>query len=309
MNNSRDVVIDEVELQKVLTLGETVEGSGGPWKLSSAKSPTEADENSMTWISPHLKNASDLMSSTKAKVVICAEGATGNFGSRLVIRSAQPRLTFMRILRSFFADKVIPGIDPSAIVSKDASVHPAAFIGPGCVIGKAHIGKGAVLVSRVTVGDGVEIGSHARIESGVVLGSSGFGFSRNDTGGIEGFLHVGRVIVEEEVEIGANSVVDRGTLGATIIRKGTKIGALVNIGHNCDIGESALIAGNVTISGSTIIDKNAWIGPSAVLSNGIRLSEEAHLGIGAIVVKDVPPHAKLVAKPSQQLPKDFGLST
>lgn len=185
----------------------------------------------------------------------------------------------------------LPGIHPSAVIYPDCEIDPTASIGANCVLEKgvkvgaaSVIGAGSVigeyseigiecrLAAHVTLYDRVSIGNHVQIASGVVIGSDGFGIAKE-----KGLWHkvpqLGRVIIEDHVEIGANCTIDRGAIDNTVIEKGVKLDNLIQVGHNVRIGENTAIAGCVGISGSAVIGKNCLIGGAAGIGGHITIAD------------------------------------
>ncbi len=177
------------------------------------------------------------------------------------------------------------------LAASATSVHPAAFVDPAAILGeRVRVGAHAVVEAGATLGDDVVLGSGARVlqgvqigrrvivQAGAVLGSTGFGFVRDSTSGeYLLFPQQGSLVIEDDVEIGANTTIDRGALGETLIGKGTKIDNLVHIGHNCRIGRNVVIAAQVGISGSCVVEDGA------VLAGQVGLSDHCHIGAGVIL--------------------------
>jgi UDP-3-O-[3-hydroxymyristoyl] glucosamine N-acyltransferase len=253
---------------------------------------------------------------SRAGAFLTPSEATGLPGA--VLRCAAPRLTLIDLLGLFHpSDALVPGIDPSAVVSREALVDPTAAVGAlavveaGAVIGPrvrlhpfvyvgpgAQIGEECVLYPHVTVRDGVRLGRRVIVHPGAVLGADGFGYQ------FDGAVHrkvpqVGGVIVEDDVEIGANTTIDRSTLGDTIVHRGTKIDNLVMIAHNVEIGEDAILAAQVGIAGS------CHIGRGVVLTGQVGVADHVTIGAGAIALAqtgiafDVPAGEKVMGYPAR----------
>ena len=171
------------------------------------------------------------------------------------------------------------GIHPSAVVGKDVSVGVGTRVGPGAVLEDGVIvGCDCNLMARVVVHAGTTLGNRVVVQAGAVLGSTGFGYARNsDTGEYLIFPQQGKLVVEDDVEIGANTTIDRGALGETRIGRGTKIDNLVHIGHNCVIGKNVVIAAQTGISGSSTVEDGA------VLGGQVGIGEHATVGAGVIL--------------------------
>ena len=223
--------------------------------------------------------------------------------SRTVIRVADPRAAFARVIAHFHPpEAVVPGVHPSAVIgarvelgagvsiaphvtiADGARVGDGTAIGPGCSIGAdARIGRGCRLAPRVTLYHGVTLGDRVRLHAGVVIGADGFGFAL--TGGrYEKFPQVGTVEIGDDVEIGANSCVDRATLGVTVIGEGSKLDNLVHIGHNCRIGKHVVIAAQTGFAGAVVIEDYAIIGGQVGIGDKARVESRAILGSGAGVL-------------------------
>jgi UDP-3-O-[3-hydroxymyristoyl] glucosamine N-acyltransferase len=172
-----------------------------------------------------------------------------------------------------------PNIHPTAILGKDVQLGRRTTIGPHVVLGEAIIiGDDCTLLANVTLYPGTVLGDRVVVQSGAVLGSTGFGYARNPTTGeYLLFPQQGTLLIEDDVEIGANTTIDRGALGETRIGRGTKIDNLVHIAHNCIIGSNVIIAAQTGISGSSIIEDGA------ILGGQVGLGEHAHVGPGVIL--------------------------
>lgn len=221
-----------------------------------------------------------------------------------LIRVADSRLAFSKLLEVYAqSNKPAPGIHPSASVSLSAIIAATAFVGPmvviedGAVVGdhaeihahgfigqSANVGSGTILHPRVNVGARCIVGNYCILQSGAVLGSDGFGFAPNAENQYQKVVHVGNVVVEDYVEIGANTTIDRATLGSTFIRKGVKLDNLIQVAHNVEIGENTVIAAQSGIAGSTKIGKNCMIGGQVGIIGHLTIADEvkiaAQSGIG-----------------------------
>jgi UDP-3-O-[3-hydroxymyristoyl] glucosamine N-acyltransferase len=210
-----------------------------------------------------------------------------------------------------------PGIDERAWVAASArlapgvTVYPFAYVGEGAEVGArsvlhpgvfvgagASVGEDSVLWPNVVIREGCRVGKRVVIHAGAVLGADGFGFARRE-GRFVKIRHVGIVDVEDDVEIGANAAIDRGTLGRTLIRRGVKIDNLVHIAHNVEIGEDSAMAAQVGISGSTVIGKRVLMGGQVGLVDHLTVGDEAVLVAQSGVIGDVPGGAKLSGYPAR----------
>lgn len=221
------------------------------------------------------------------------------------IVSGNPRLDFIKVLSEFF-EPALPkgGIHPSAVIEKGAIISPDAVIGPMCYVSSTSIiGARTILHASVIVDNGTIIGDDCEIKSGVVLGQSGFGFERDKQGYPIKFPHFGRVIIGNNVYVGANTAVDRGTLGDTIIENNVKIDNLVHVAHNCHVGEGSFVIACTILGGGTHIGKNCWIAPNVSVKEQTHINDGALVGLGAVVLKEVEANTVVVGNPAKILNK------
>jgi len=233
------------------------------------------------------------------------------------IVTAEPYPGWARVAALFHpAPPLHPGIHRSAVVGEGALIDPTAEVGPLVVIGaraeigpRCRIGPGAVIGEGVVVGPDCRIGaqasvSHAilgarvRLFPGARIGQDGFGFAITE----EGFLSVpqlGRVVLEDDVEVGANTTIDRGSVQDTVIGAGSRLDNLVQIGHNVRIGRLCVIVSQAGISGSTIVEDFVMIGGQAGLVGHLRIGRKARLGAQAGVMADVAAGAEVVGSPAE----------
>jgi len=218
---------------------------------------------------------------------------------RTVIRVADPRAAFVRVVGILFpAPRSKPGIHPTAVIAPSAQIGDSVEVGPHVVVGpeaqigdRSRIGAGCVLGTGVRVGadcalhahvtiyDHVAVGNRAVLHSGCVLGADGFGFVRSGDH-YEKFPQIGRVEIGDDVEIGANSCVDRAALGVTRIGDGVKLDNMVHIAHNCQIGKHVVIAAQTGLSGGVVVEDYAVIGGQVGIGDKARIESGAVLGSG-----------------------------
>lgn len=222
-------------------------------------------------------------------------------------------------------------IHPSAIIAPDCNIHPSVRIGPGSVIESAvviesgsvlypgcfigpgvRIGVNTVLFYRVSVYEWTEIGNQVRIHAGSVIGSDGFGyvpkFSKIDKDKILGhqkIYHLGKVIIEDDVEIGANCTIDRATFGVTRISRGAKLDNLVHIGHNSTVQEGAILCGGTCLAGRAKVGKFAMVGGLSGIANDVLVGDGAKVGALTLVTKDVAPGGTAVGNPQKSYQEHF----
>jgi UDP-3-O-[3-hydroxymyristoyl] glucosamine N-acyltransferase len=194
-----------------------------------------------------------------------------------VVRVRDARLAFA-IAAEHLKVHVEASIAPTAVIAGSASIGAGATIGPGAVIGEGvQIGNDCSIGARAVIEAGVVIGDRVRVQAGAVLGSLGFGYARRPDGSYLLFPQQGSLVIEDDVEIGANTTIDRGALGETRIGAGSKIDNLVHIAHNCRIGRNVIIAAQTGISGSSVVEDGA------ILGGQVGLGEHALVGPGVIL--------------------------
>ncbi len=178
------------------------------------------------------------------------------------------------------------GIDPLAFVSKTAEIAEDVYIGPFCYVGDGvRIGEGSMIYPHVTIYDGCQIGKNVTIHAGSVIGADGFGFAPNENG-YDKIPQMGIVVIEDDVEIGANTCVDRSTMGQTIIHKGVKLDNLIQVAHNCEIGENTVMSAQVGMAGSTKIGSWCMVGGQAGFSGHITIADKTFIGAQSGVISN-----------------------
>jgi len=208
----------------------------------------------------------------------CLFVSSGEFPQQTVVIVTNPKLAFARAAAVLLRrDSAATFIHPTAVVEAGAAIGAGSSIGAGCTIGEGvRIGEGCTLHPRVTIYPNVEIGNNVIIHAGAVIGADGFGFVRDRDVYVK-FPQVGKVVIEDDVEIGANTCIDRGSLETTFIRRGAKLDNLIQIAHNVDIGEHTVIAAQTGISGSSTV------GDHSILGGQVGIGEHARLDANTII--------------------------
>jgi len=238
----------------------------------------------------------NLALASAAYAVIAEDSARQSSFSKPLLIATDPKRAFTRVATLFSTREVREGQDESAQVHLSAQIGEHVWIGPGVVVEEevrigdhTFIGANSVVCAGATVGQqchigpnvtiysGTELRDRVVVQAGAVLGSSGFGYVRDNQGRYLLFPQVGRLLVEDDVEIGANCTIDRGALDATVVRRGAKLDNMVHIGHNVDVGEDVVIAAQTGISGSS------RIGTGALLGGQVGIGEHADVGPGTIL--------------------------
>lgn len=247
-----------------------------------------------------------LLQKTQAIVIASSEikPKSDQFAQKTVIFTQNPRESFIRVATEFFPPPRKKGIHPSALIGQACKIGVNVYIGKYVTIGdNVVIGENTIINDGVHLYDNVVIGSDCIIHAGAVIGADGFGFERSENGQMLKFPHYASVHIGNNVEIGANTCIDRGTLSDTIIENGVKIDNLCHIAHNTVIGEDSVIIALSLVGGSTKVGKRSWVAPCACLKNGITLGDDAFIGLGAVVLKDVPEKVTVVGVPAKPLEK------
>jgi len=232
-------------------------------------------------------------------VVVPAEAEIPDVRGKVLLRSPNPRLAFALAADELRRQQACDGgVDASAVVDPTAYVHPAACVdelcvvgagasigsrshlGPGCVIGAGVvIGEDCELVARVTVYSGTTIGDRVIVQAGAVLGGDGFGFVPDPaTGRYHKFPQIGRLEIGNDVEIGANTTIDRGALDATVISDGVKLDNLVQVAHNVHLGRNVVVASQTGISGSSVLEDGVLVGGQVGIADHVRIESGVVLG-------------------------------
>lgn len=204
-------------------------------------------------------------------------------------------------------------IHPSATLGDEIYIGPFVSIGENVKIGKnvkihpnttiadnVKIGDDCIVYAGVNIYEGTRIGARCILHSGVVLGADGFGFAEMTSGTYTKIPQIGIVIIEDDVEIGANSAVDRSTMGSTVIKKGTKIDNLVQIGHNVEVGENTVLCGQVGIAGSTKVGKNVVMGGQVGVSGHIKIGDNVKIGAQSGIPGSIKDNSLVMGSPAYE---------
>ncbi|MDR3668253.1 MAG: UDP-3-O-(3-hydroxymyristoyl)glucosamine N-acyltransferase [Ignavibacteriaceae bacterium] len=295
------------DILNLLPIGYKVEGSTNDISFDNVKPIEEANERSLVWIKGKKENKQELVEKTLAKTIICDPNLLINkklSKQKCFIIVSDPKLTFLRIAEHFFVHKKKYGVHVSAIIDPEAEISPNSYIGPLTYIGKSKIGENTFIDGNCFIYDDVIIGNNVRVQAGTVIGSDGYGYQRNENMVFEKFPHIGGVVIEDNVDIGSNTCIDRGALGDTIIKEGAKIDNLVHVAHNVVIGKHCAVIANAMLGGSVIIADYSWVAPSASILNQVSIGENVTVGMAAVVTKNIPDGETWAGVPARPL-KEF----
>ncbi|MGH6627590.1 MAG: UDP-3-O-(3-hydroxymyristoyl)glucosamine N-acyltransferase [Burkholderiaceae bacterium] len=282
-----------------LRLGSIVEALGGELhgnpelQIESLASLESADATALSFLS-HPKYRQQLAASGAACVIVApamqAAALARNAGMGACIVVDQPYLYFAKVTQLWkrqHGPSMGAGIHPSAVIDPEAVIDPSATIGALCVVEcGARIGAHTVLKARVTIGEGCSVGERCLLHSGVVVGADGFGFAPN-AGAWEKIEQLGAVRIGNDVEIGANTCIDRGALQDTVIEDGVKLDNLIQIGHNVRIGAHTAMAGCVGVAGSATIGAHCTVGGGAIVLGHLALADHVHISAASVVTRSI----------------------
>ena len=285
MNTSMNRIISSDDVIDFLKRNALYDGDNNIANFATYVSSLEdSTEHSIIFI----KKTSYDLNSVKSKIILVPRDFKANSKEKTIIFSKNPQLAIAYILNEFYPKK------DTKSVSNTACIHDSVKLGKNIKIGdNVHIGEYCIVGDDTTIypncviHPNTIIGKNVTFYSGVKVGQIGFGYIKDLDGNYINFPHVGKVIISDNVEIGANACVDCGALSDTVIGENTKIDNLCHIAHNVRIGKGCLIAAKAIISGSTVIGDDVYVGPNASVIDGITIKNNAVIGIGAIVRKDI----------------------
>ena len=278
-----------------LTLGRIVEALGGVLHgdaglVVERLAPLESALAGQISFLSNAKYQSQLLGSAAGCVIVAPAMELLARQRGACIIADNPYLYFARLTQLWRRQQHLrlpTGIHPSAVVHETAMVDGTAYVGPLCVVEHgARIGAGSTLRARVTVGEGCSIGARCTIHSGVVIGADGFGFAP-DGERWEKIEQLGAVRIGDDVEIGANTCIDRGALNDTVIEDGVKLDNLIQIGHNVHIGRNTAMAGCVGVAGSASIGANCTVGGGAIILGHLRIGDFVNISAATVVSKSI----------------------
>ena len=272
----------------IRVLGGEVHGDTG-LVLSGVASLEAAGPGDISFLS-NPRYQQQLHASQAGCVIVSRAMATAGIERGTCIVTDNPYLYFARLTQLWKRKRnglAVPTVHPSAVVDPTAVVHPMATVGALCVVERgARIGARTVLKSRVTVGEDCVVGERCILHSGVVIGADGFGFAPHGDSW-EKIEQLGAVQIGNDVEIGANTCIDRGALQDTVIEDGVKLDNLIQIGHNVRIGRNTAMAGCVGVAGSATIGPNCTVGGGAIVLGHLTIGANVNISAATVVSKSI----------------------
>jgi len=258
-------------------------------------------EGGLVFLKKYNESILSILSEHKNITAIVTPEYHGKISCSYVI-SDNPRLDFARVLQKFFTPKALPGIADTARIGRNVSLGKDVTIGEYSVIGNdVVIGDSTEIRHHVVIADNTVIGRDCLIKSNTVIGEEGFGFERDEMGVPIRIPHLGKVIIGNNVEIGASTVIARGTLDNNVIGDNVKIDDQVFIAHNVFVGQSSMIIAEAEISGSAHIGEMTWLGPNCSVMNGITIGSNCFIGLGTVVTKSLPDNVIAAGCPARIL--------
>jgi len=311
-----------------LTGARLVDAAHSKVTISRLAPASDGGEETLVFIDGR-RNAAKL-GSVRAAAVLCPEELVESAPPGVaVLASSKPQHAFAMVARLLFPQSARPqpvtgetGISAQAVIAPDATIEEGAIIEAGAVIGVgASVGRGTIIAPHAVVGPGCSVGRDGYvgpsvtlqyaiigdrniIHPGAQIGQDGFGFLLGPTG-FEKNPQIGRVVIQDDVEIGANTTIDRGALSDTIIGEGTKIDNLVQVGHNVRIGRRCVIAGHSGLSGSVTLGDYVMLGGRVGIADHITIGDRAQLAASSGVMDDVPPGERWAGSPAKPMRQAF----
>lgn len=300
-------------------LGLPLHGAGGELLVRGAAPLADAGPSDLSAL--YDARFLEAALASRAGALIVPEDQVERFGDRPVLAASSPKAAFARAIALLYPEPdPAPGVDPRAVIGRDVvlgegvSIGPLAVVGDGCRLGdRVVVGPGAVLLGEVKVGEdtrihpGVvvyprtEIGRRCRLLAGAVIGAPGFGVAVDADGRTVRLPQLGRVVLEDDVEVGANTAVDRAMFGETRVGAGTRLDNLVQVGHNVHLGRNVLVAAQTGFAGSCRVGDGTLVGAQAGVGDHVRVGARAVLATRTGVVADVGEGEAVAGFPAMPL--------
>jgi UDP-3-O-[3-hydroxymyristoyl] glucosamine N-acyltransferase len=293
---------EAMKLEKVAELvGGKLKGDGS-LEISGLRGIEQAGEGHVTFLSK--KKFLDVLNRSQTSAVLVKEEVDTPVCQIIV---ASPELAFARLLREFHPElRPKPGVHDRAVIGKnvklgeqvtlsagvcigdDVEIADHVHLYPGVVVGdRCRIGSHSTLYPNVTLYQDTELGCRVILHAGVVIGADGFGYTLDEKGAHYKISQIGRVVIEDDVEIGANSCVDRAAMGATVIKQGTKIDNLVQVAHNCTVGEHSILVAQVGLAGSCTLGHHVVLAGQVGVADHVTLGDQVTLTARSAALRDI----------------------
>lgn len=292
-----------IHLSEIIKKNQDFKIIGNPDKEINGVIPLDIDnedEKKMMWVSP--KNIESLLSIPKG-IIICSQAPSHFYNSTCTyIVVEHPRQAFQKILSDFFVPPAKRGVSKTASIANNVSMGKEVYIGDFVVIEEGCvIGDYTSIDHHTTIKSGTKIGKNVVIGSNNTIGGVGFGYEKDEQGDYIFIPHIGNVLIEDKVEIGNNTCIDRAVLGSTILKENAKIDNLVHIAHGVVVGRNSLVIANAMVAGSVVIGDHTWVAPSSSILNQKKIGNQVTIGLAAVVVKDVPDGQTVIGSPAEEI--------
>ena len=287
--------------ESIIRIDGDIEGKS----IDNLSDSEHTTKSTLDWVNPKKADKQSIVEKSIAETLIVdntiAYSDTLRKQNKTLIVVDNPKKAIQIIGNAFFTQKPTYGIHPTAIIDSNAHIGKNVSIGPYVIIGNAVIGDYCQIAPFVKIYDDVKIGTNCTIKEGAVIGGAGFGFGKDEYGNRIRFPQIGGVIIGNNVDIGANSCIDRGALSDTVVGDHTKIDNLVHIAHNVIIGKNAMIIACSEVSGSCTIDDNAWVGPNSSIREWQHIGKNTLAGVGSVIVKNIPDDEIWAGNPAKKI--------
>jgi UDP-3-O-[3-hydroxymyristoyl] glucosamine N-acyltransferase len=278
-------------------------------EIIGPRNADDANENQFTFFNlKHGDAVYEKIASSKAPLIILESTIDVKKcilpAASFILSSKDSKKLMIDVATHFFTFAPKSFIHSSAIISESVVIGVDSHISSGVVLEEGvEIGSNCFIEPNVYIHRETRIGDRVFIKANAVIGGNGFGYVKTDSGAYQHVPHFGRVIIEDDVDIGSNACIDRGSLSDTILKKGVKIDNLVHIAHNVQIDENSLVIANSMIAGSVQIGKNCWIAPSVSVKNGIKIGDNVVVGMSSLVLKSIESDQTVAGVPAKVLEK------
>lgn len=286
-------------------------GRGGSTAFDAIQPAGTADENSLIFFNRPTDDTVSVLRSSPARVALIEESwgrsnleSLERLGTSLFL-VRNPRLVVARLLGSIAPEEaeVFSGVHPTAIIAEGADLHPSVAVGPFAIVGRCTIGAHSRIGAWSIIKDNVTIGSNVVVREHCMIGGAGFGMVRGEDGEVVRIPHIGTTVIEDDVEIFPYANVDRGTLGETRVKRGTKIDHYVHVGHNSVLEEDCIVTAGAIFCGKSTLGARSWMGVGSMLKEGVRVGPDSTVGLGAVVLKDVEAGTTVAGVPARNMAK------
>lgn len=264
----------------------------------SALSPGES--GAITFATAKSLQTPQAVASSESAAILVPADSERRESASVLIGVVNPRLEFARIATEFFPPEIQPAVHSSAVIDPTSTIGAGCTIGPGVhVAAGVEIGEFCTLESNAAILPGTRIGNSTHIGPNSSIGFAGFGFERDLDGTPVRMPHYGGVLIGDHVEVGANTCIDRGTFGDTVIADHVKIDNFVHVAHNCTIEEGAFLIAGAIIGGGVHVGRHSWVSINASIREQLVVGDDAVVGMAATVTRDVPDGETVIGSPAR----------